>query len=184
MTVEDIKKEMVRLQGMAKGIKLETGLLRADINKLEGCIKQDVEAADEAYQRGCKDAWDMAKRITLEPKDYKDSIPIDKLKEVFGTPYAYEVFQEYSYQEVVSKLNDNVEPEDEIYVGDIVRHKQHSGLEVYVFQVDKHLNMLTGMALCDSAGFCKGGAVCSELDNFVKTGRHHDFGKILEFLRS
>ena len=52
MTAEEIKKEMVRLQGMAKGIKLETGLLRADINKLEGCIKQDVEAADEAYQRG------------------------------------------------------------------------------------------------------------------------------------
>lgn len=218
MTVEDIKKEIERMQDVTKDIKVSVGNLRSDINQLEGAIKQDndefearlaeaesrgaqkgyekgfaegrtrkklSDAQGDDYQRGCKDAWNMAKRIELDPKDYKDGIPIDKINEVFGTPFAYRVFQEYSYQEVVSKLNAPVvDPEGEIYVGDIVQHKLNSGLEVYVFQVDKHLNMLTGMALYDSAGFSRGGAVCSELDNFVKTGRHHDFNSILEFLKS
>lgn len=218
MTVEDIKKEIERMQDVTKDIKMIVGNLRSDINQLEGAIKHDndeiearlaeaesrgaqkgyekgfaeghtrkelSEEQDGEYQRGCNDAWEMAKRIELDPKDYKDSIRVDKMKEAFGTPYAYEVFQKYSYQEVVSKLNAPVvDPEGEIYVGDIVQHKLNSGLEVYVFQVDKHLNMLTGMALYDSAGFSRGGAVCSELDNFVKTGRHHDFNSILEFLKS
>lgn len=76
MTVEDIKKEIERMQGMAKGIKLETGLLRADINKLEGCIKQDGEAADEAYQRGYEEGFKegRTRKELSEEKDKSDDV--------------------------------------------------------------------------------------------------------------
>lgn len=185
MTVEEIKKEIERMQEMAKGIKLETGLLRADINKLEGCIKQDDEAADEAYQRGCKDAWDMAKRIELDPKDYKDSIPIEKLNEVFGTPFAYRVFLKFDYQEVVSILNATVECKDEICVGDIVRYKKDDHLDLYVLKVYDDKTSFKGLVISDSRGYSCGDTISlCFIDDYVKTGRHHDFGKILEFLKS
>ena len=117
MTVEEIKKEIERMQDVTKDIKVSVGNLRSDINKLEGAIKQDndefearlaeaesrgaqkgdekgfaeghtrkelSEEQDGEYQRGCNDAWDMAKRIELDPKDYKDSIRIEKMNEVFA----------------------------------------------------------------------------------------------------
>ena len=218
MTVEDIKKEIVRLQDVTKDIKVSVGCLRSDINQLSGAIKQDddefearlaeaesrgaqkgyekgfaegrtrkdlSEAQDGEYQRGCNDAWDMAKRITLEPRDYKDSILVDKMKEVFGTPYAYEVFQQYEYQEVVSMLNATIESKDEIRVGDIVRYKKDDHLDLYVLKVYDDKISFKGLVISDSRGYSCGDTIslCYNED-YVKTGRHHDFNKILEFLKS
>lgn len=182
MTAEDIKKEIVRMQDVTKDIKMMVGNLRSDINKLEGAIKQDQ---DGEYQRGCKDAWDMAKRIELDPKDYKDGIPIDKINEVFGTPFAYRVFQEYSYREVVSMLNATVECKDEIRVGDIVRYKKDDHLDLYVLKVYDDKISFKGLVISDCRGYSCGDTISlCFIDDYVKTGRHHDFDKILEFLKS
>jgi len=182
MTAEEIKKEIERMQDVTKDIKTMVGYFRSDINKLEGAIKQDQ---DDDYQRGCKDAWDMAKRITLEPIDYKGSIPVDKLKEVFGTPRAYRVFQEYSYQEVVSMLNATVECKDEIRVGDIVRYKKDDHLDLYVLKVYDDKTCFKGLVISDSRGYSCGDTISfCFIDDYVKTGRHHDFNSILTLLRS
>ena len=153
MTVEDIKKEIVRLQGMAKGIKLETGLLRADINKLEGCIKQDDEAiearfdeeANKAYQRGYEDG-----------------------------------FREGRTRKELSEAQD-----DTIRVGDIVYDSRNADMEVYVIKEYADGMTFKGLAISDSYSLRKGDVlgVCWK-PNYRKTGRHHDFNKILEVLRS
>jgi len=213
MTVEDIKKEMVRLQGMAKGIKLETGLLRADINKLEGCIKQDDEASNEAYQRGYeegfkegrtrkelsdaqgydylrgyRDAWDLATRITLD--DHDGGIPIEELKAVFNVGATYRIFKDFGCFEIASKLKEHEakkakEQDDAIRVGDIVRYKKDDHLDLYVLKVYDDKLSFKGLVISDSRAHSCGDTIslCFN-DDYVKTGRHHDFGKILEFLKS
>ena len=196
MMVGNLRSDINQLEGAIKqdNDEFEAQLSEAESRGYEAGFaegrtrKELSEAFDtqgDDYQRGCKDAWDMAKRITLETEDYKDSFPVDKLKEVFGTPYAYGVFRKYSYREVVSMLNATVERKDEIRVGDIVRYKKDDHLDLYVLKVYDDKTSFKGLVISDSRGYSCGDTISlCFIDDYVKTGRHHDFGKILEFLKS
>lgn len=60
MTVEEIKKEIERMQEVTKAIRVSVGCLRSDINQLSGAIKQDndefearlAEAESRGFQKG------------------------------------------------------------------------------------------------------------------------------------
>ncbi len=218
MTVEDIKKEIERMQDVTKDIKVSVGNLRSDINKLEGAIKQDndefearlaeaesrgaqkgyekgfaegklrkklseaFDTQDDQYQRGYRDAWDLATRITLDDPD--GGIPMEELKMVFGVGATYRIFKDFDCFEIGSKWKEHekkkAEEQASIRVGDEVRHMNH-GFYGIVLSIDRDKNEVSGICLTHSykpAGFC-----WSKYD-VVKTGCHHDFNKILEFLRS
>ena len=62
MTVEEIKKEIERMQDVTKDIKVSVGNLRSDINQLEGAIKQDNDEFEarlaEAESRGAQKGYE------------------------------------------------------------------------------------------------------------------------------
>lgn len=75
--------------------------------------------------------------------------------------------------------------DDTIRVGDIVYNSRNADMEVYVIKEYADGMTFKGLTISDSYGLRKGDVlgICWK-PNYRKTGRHHDFDKILEFLKS
>lgn len=181
MTAEDIKKEIERMQDVTKDIKVSVGNLRSDINQLSGAIKQDQ---DDQYQRGYRDAWDLATRITLDDTD--GGIPMEELKAVFNTGTTYRIFKDFGCFEIASKLKEYEKKKAEIQegafrVGDEVIAPSSDGLgRAVVTKVMPRPNNRTAIEYLYSSGD-RGW----EYDiNLKKTGHHFDeVEKLLEAMR-
>ena len=120
------------------------------------------------YQRGLNDAWEAARKIV----------------EMSDPPY-WELFDEYkenlfgkiSASEAIEKLKayeDKQKADDEIKVGDEVRHDR--GWTAVVTSIDN-----VGFSVMDLNGEV---GSYSDISKFEKTGRHFDIASILEDMRN
>ena len=126
---------------------------------------------EQAFDRGCNAAWELARKITVIPKDggYGGS----KLIEIFNTALNNEIFN-LTYPEAAEKVAEWEKAKEEIKAGDIV--KIHEGndndLCVLCMSTDrKYYNAVDGY-----------GAVYYMLtkEMITKTGRHIDIDSFLK----
>lgn len=73
---------------------------------IEGIVRYAYNAGAESnggsYEDGLKDAWKIAKKITLDKKD--GGLSIDEMTATFGFINPYNVFDVYEIDEVMEKL--------------------------------------------------------------------------------
>lgn len=154
------------MQEMAKGIKFETGLLRADINKLEGCIKQDGEAADEAYQRGYEAGFAEGRK-QAEEHDGCGGCAYES-RDMDEEPCIIcqgRYLDQYRRADGEIRVGDEVAPFDNSDRAACVLYDNHDGTQCMVLKNDGFVSWWTKAAIS-------------------KTGRHFDeVEKLLEAMR-
>lgn len=116
------------------------------------------------YQKGLKDAWEAARKISSTDSATRD--------EIFGLVITSNIFDENTASEAIEKIRQyEQEKDEEIQVGDEVRSIHH-GWTAVVSAIDREC-----MTLMDTNGELGDGY---DVNRFTKTGRH--FPEIAEVL--
>ena len=162
-----------------KGLKLAVGEINNHLSILEGLLRNerdDVQKqVDEAYQRGLDDAWEAARKIVCDEK-----LVWNTLLHIFNRSNFEGIFGDFSASEAIAKLKayEEKREEDDIKVGDEVKHKSDSVVwKAVCIQIDgdgRHMNL---MGHTGAVGYYP-------VDDFKKTGRHFDIDKILAEMRT
>ena len=125
---------------------------------------------EQAFDRGCNAAWELARKIAVIPKDggYGGS----KLIEIFNTALNNEIFN-LTYPEAAAKVAEWEKAKEEIKVGDVVKNKPNTSVEFCVTQID-YDGYLYGVG--------RGGTTYSgkNPEYWEKTGRHIDIDGFLK----
>lgn len=125
---------------------------------------------DEAYQRGLKDAWECAKKISIMDSPTRD--------EIFGLVITSNIIDENSAPEAIEKIRQYEQEHEKIKVGDEVIGIYSSGEQTKPFVITKwDSNYYIGI-YSDSGKPCQGGL------KLQKTGRHFpEIAEAAEVLR-
>ena len=83
----------------------------------------DSDEYDRGYEKGMKDAWEVARKCILDPKD--GGLTLEELMEIFGeNAYSYtlhKIAKMYTASEAKQKIDDYIKKQDEeLHVGDEV----------------------------------------------------------------
>ena len=140
-------------------------------------IKDDVlHPADDAYNKGLEDAWELAKKIVLSECD--GGYSCEELENIFGYRTPASILKAFTPQEALAKVK-AYEECNEIKVGDVVRLKGCC-VEGIVTKVTE-----TNICYLFKDGSCSNSS-CNNSDfinsYFEKTGKHFD--SIDEFMKS
>ena len=139
------------------------------------------EGNDIGYKDGVKDgqneAWECAKKLFSPMADFD----IEKAFPIEWNNGGFNALMNLQPQEAIEKLKayeEKQKADDEIKVGDEVKHKSNSATWTAVcIQIDgdgRHMNL---MGHTGAVGYYP-------VDDFKKTGRHFDIDKILEEMQS
>ena len=104
-----------------------TRLLRENAELKEESKRSYIINNEMARAEGHSEAWELAKKITVIPKDggYGGS----KLIEIFNTALNNEIFN-LTYQEAAAKVAQWEKAKEEIKVGDVVSHEEKYGVVI------------------------------------------------------
>ena len=81
------------------------------------------------YQRGTKDAWELARKICLEGDDCYSLVELEK---IFGTHNLRKIMNVYTFKEAKQKV-DEWNNREQYKVGDIIEFR---GIKAFVTKVD------------------------------------------------
>ena len=194
-TIESIKDMKIQVGGINNYLSTIENLVRKDImeqvdeayqkgydkgyadktNNDEVCKQIAKDIQDEAYQRGLDDAWEVAKKVVLNPDD--GGLSILELNEIFNCATIQQVFRKYTLSEVIAKLKAYEEKQN---------NKFEFGDEII------GLNGIKGCVVSkDNEGYNTMYALFDECrvpqdvtqSNYRKTGKHYDIEKILEEMK-
>ena len=143
-----------------------TRLLREN-EKLKAENGNVIWEIEQAFARGCNEAWELTRKIfDMETNDIED---------IFITEDAWNlgtVLNNYTYQEAAAKVDEWEKAKEEIKVGDVLEDMASSKVKCVV------TNIYPGnMAYLV---FNDGSAGMHELENMKKTGRHIDIDSFLK----
>ena len=146
--------------------------LLAENEKLKAENGNVIWEIEQAFDRGCKAAWELARKIAVIPKDggYGGS----KLIEIFNTALNNEIFN-LTYPEAAAKVAEWEKAKEEIKVGDVLEN-------IYISKVKCVVTNLYPDNMAYSI-FGDGTAGMHELNNFKKTGHHIDIDSFLKQIR-
>lgn len=149
--------EITRLLAENKRLKAENGNVIWEI--------------EQAFDRGCNEAWELAREILFEAK--QGGMEDEKYKAIFGSgnPSAY-VIKNHTYSEAAAKVVEWEKAKDEIKVGDVLEDMASSKIKCVVTNIYP-----SNMAYLV---FSDGSAGIHELENMKKTGRHIDIDGFLK----
>ena len=101
--------------------------LLAENEKLKAENGNVIWEIEQAFDRGCNAAWELARKIAVIPKDggYGGS----KLIEIFNTALNNEIFN-LTYPEAAAKVAEWERAKEEIKVGDVVSHEEKYGVVI------------------------------------------------------
>jgi hypothetical protein len=135
-------------------------------------VKDDVlHPADDAYNKGLNDAWNLAKKIVLP--SHMGGYTMDEFKNIFDKNTYISAMSDFTPQEALAKVK-AYEERNEIKVGDVVKFRGDC-IESIVTKVDGYIvYRLFKDGSCNLFHYNKG--------DLVKTGKHFD--SIDEFMRS
>ena len=136
----------------------------------------DVMLLDDAYQKGLKEAWDMAKKLWLT--SMRGGLSCREIDEIFGVDdcSVRDIMEQYSASECISKLKEYEQRKERIEVGDEVVEKLGAQVPFVVTHLWVNNHDEHGVA-----GFCKGcSSMVAKIEDVRKTGRH--FTEIAEVL--
>ena len=118
---------------------------------------------DEAYQRGLKDAWECAKKISIMDSPTRD--------EIFGLVITSNIIDENSAPEAIEKIRQYEQEQEEFKLWDEVDGKGGRGIITKISDDSDHFNVMWENG---STGYYM-------IKDFKKTGRHYP--EIAEVLR-
>ena len=109
---------------------LETNFIGLSEEYLEGvCAKICEIQSDKTYEDGLNDAWECARKIVLSST--RGGMPLSVIDEIFDCcNNELNVLANYSASEAIAKIKEYEEQENEIHVGDEVRHFNSLGVVV------------------------------------------------------
>ena len=143
-----------------------TRLLREN-EKLKAENGNVIWEIEQAFARGCNEAWELTRKIfDMETNDIED---------IFITEDAWNlgtVLNNYTYQEAAEKVSQWEKAKEEIKVGDILENMAFSKVKCVVTNLYPD-NMAYSI-------FGDGTAGMHELNKFKKTGRHIDIDSFLK----
>ena len=137
-------------------------------------VKDDVlHSADESYDKGLNDGWELAKRITLMKAD--GGYSCEELENIFGYRNPEFIFKAFTSRVALAKVKAYEEERNEIKVGDVVRLK-----DGYIEGIVTRINETCIYRLFKD-GSSNRTSVEEAKENLVKIGH---FDSIDEFMRS
>lgn len=86
------------------------------LSQVRNYVSADFE---EPYQRGLDDAWECARRISLDVRE--GGIDAEELLVLFGTYSIHDILRRCSAQEAIAKIAEYEKQKDAIKIGDEVR---------------------------------------------------------------
>lgn len=102
-------------------------------------IGHKLELIDELkqaeYNRGLADAWELVKKIQLQPND--GGLSNTELLEIFGVAFIDTIFKKNTYEEALAKIEAYHEKKKEIKVGDVVEGLSGYKAVVTVISMDR-----------------------------------------------
>lgn len=118
---------------------------------------------NEAYQRGLKDAWECAKKISIMDSPTRD--------EIFGLVITSNIIDENFAPEAIEKIRQYEQEQEEFKLGDEVDGKSGRGIITKISDDGDHFNVMWENG---STGYYM-------IEDFKKTGRR--FSEIAEVLK-
>ena len=149
-----------------------TRLLEENKELKEESKRNYIVNIEMARAEGHSEAWELAKKITVIPKD--GGYGGRKLIEIFNTVLINKIFN-LTYPEAAAKVAEWERQKEEIKVGDVLE-------DIYVSKVKCVVTNLYPDNMAYSI-FGDGTAGMHELNNFKKTGRHIDIDGFLKQIR-
>ena len=143
--------------------------------KVESCEALDKkmqEKKDESYLKGAEDMREVL-RILLSP-DISYGMPMKKIVDAFGTPYNSSILEKYSASEIINKVNqwkeEQQEPTCRFTVGDEIKCieplSMNHGMRYVVLRTGDEMELLDPNTFTvhysDNFGY------------YNKTGKHYD----------
>lgn len=151
----------------------------------------DKQITESEYKRGYKDgteaivtadeAWEAARKI--------GGMSTEEQKKLFGCFGLYFIAHEFSVSEAIAKIRQyeqKKKQKEKIKAGDVVWHKKHPEIKIWVIYVDDCDNqMITGVAIESVNGCCKVGEAYINRDakDWEKTGEHYNVAEYLRKIR-
>ena len=136
---------------------------------IEWFEEKTLISAEDSYNKGLEDAWELAKRLSLNL--YKNGLSNDEINKIYGMP-SYRVFEAFTPQEALAKLK-AYEEQRKIEAGDVVLIYGEEAVVTRV--VDGHANILFGDGVTNNLPV-------KELVG-DKTGKHINIESFLKQLR-
>lgn len=171
-TIEVVKKDLSQIY---EGVANDLDIMRANNSDYTKGVQEGLNGigceVEKAYNKGLNDAWELARKVSLD--NYEGAYSVKGLKNIFGFNSLQGVFRHYSIQEALAKLEAYEKEQAEIKVGDVVEIK--STKECYVILA------IYGKTIWGYS--CEGvESPLQELDGvtITKTGKHIDIQSALE----
>lgn len=181
--LEEICKGTDSFEQLYKGIENQ---LKARMNDTEMAIicemamlyldsLKDKETTDkEAYNKGLNDAWELVRKLTVY--NYREGgYDSEEIHRIYGTGNLFQIFKNYTLQEVLAKLETYEKKQAMFTRGDVVEFIATNDMGIYIGQwiSGKHSVVFDD---CDVPQEVK-------TEEIRKTGKHIDIQKILDELK-
>ena len=142
--------------------------LLAENEKLKAENGNVIWEIEQAFDRGCNAAWELARKIVL-----KNGYSAYDLHEIFNCCGSHQALEDYTYPEAAAKVAEWEKAKEEIKVGDIVRCKSETSVEFCVTEISCHGRLY---------GIGRNGGTYSNKNpkDWEKTGRHIDIDSFLK----
>ena len=155
------------LEAKIKRQAAEITRLLAENEKLKAESGHVIWESGQAFDRGCNEAWELARKITSTAGGLSSS----ELVEIFNAFLPRDILSENTYPEAAAKVAEWEKAKEEIRVGDIVHIENIHGTDGIVTCVDG----------CRAILMLKNGvAVYRDKGEIEKTGRHIDIDGFLK----
>lgn len=123
----------------------------------------------EAYNKGLQDAWEAAGKL-IKPS-FDGGIPLDDIDRIFCSSSFTKIFDDIKASQAIERIKayeTKKAEEQEIRVGDEVRHKEHRDLKIIVTAIAARTSTIHGM---NNEGFP---IISNNIEKWEKTGKHYD----------
>ena len=166
--IENLKKKLKRWVEKCTNQSTEITRLLAENEKLKAENGNVIWEIEQAFDRGCNAAWELARKIVL-----KNGYSAYDLHEIFNCCGSHQALEDYTYTEAAAKVAE-WEKIKEIKVGDILEDRDE-GNKVIV-------TSLKGRVICLLWDDGRIGTTYIELAKgiFTNTGRHIDIDSFLK----
>ena len=143
--------------------------LLAENEKLKAENGNVIWEIEQAFDRGCNEAWELARKIASTAGGLSSS----ELVEIFNAFLPRDILSNNTYAEAAAKVSEWERAKEEICVGDVVRFKNNNRVEFCVTDILDD-SFLYGI---DAEGSVFSGR---NIELVEKTGRHLDIDSFLK----
>ena len=166
------EEEITRLLAENERLRKENETLNLKVDYYESYSDKHEEECEQEFNRGCDEAWELARKITCQP--INGGLNRSEFEKIFGYGYISDIFEKYKYAEAAAKIAEWEKTKAKILVkaGDVLENIYDSNIKCIVTNL--YPNNKAYLVFDD------GTAGMNELNNFKKTGRRIDIDSFLK----